>query len=125
MCSAPPYTREHPVRAAEKKGNASKAARAPSSAAAGRLGMASAREKSSATTRRSNTRAAARGTRDLRNSKPRGNVALQARLSSTVLAQDHFYSDFCGLPSTTQTQAKSMLMMDPLRCLEGFLSNMS
>ena len=31
---------------------------------------------------------------------------------STVLAQDHFYSDLCCLPSTCQTQASSMEMID-------------
>ena len=40
---------------------------------------------------------------------------------STVLAQDHFYSDFCGLPSILQTQAISMLMnIAALRCGKAF-----
>ena len=39
----------------------------------------------------------------------------------TVLAQDHFYSDFCGLPSILQTQAMSMLMIcAALRCGKAF-----
>ena len=46
---------------------------------------------------------------------------LTLELSSTVLAQDHFYSDFCGLPSIFQTQAEPMLMIDQLHCLEGTL----
>ena len=32
-------------------------------------------------------------------------AVVAATLPSTVLAQDHFYSDFCGLPLTFQTQA--------------------
>ena len=39
--------------------------------------------------------------------------------SSTVLAQDHFYSDFCCLPSTCQTQASSMAMICWQRQGEG------
>ena len=39
--------------------------------------------------------------------------------SSTVLAQDHFYSDLCCLPSTCQTQASSMEMSLWQRHVEG------
>ena len=38
---------------------------------------------------------------------------------STVLAQDHFYSDLCCLPSTCQTQASSMEMTVWQRHVEG------
>ena len=38
---------------------------------------------------------------------------------STVLAQDHFYSDLCCFPSTCQTQASSMEMSVWQRHVEG------
>ena len=48
-----------------------------------------------------------------------GTLQRIASTSSTVLAQDHFYSDFCCLPSTCQTQASSMAMICWQRQGEG------
>ena len=45
------------------------------------------------------------GSRDLEHLWGNISSVVAAALPSTVLAQDHFYSDFCGLPLTFQTQA--------------------
>ena len=42
---------------------------------------------------------------------------------STVLAQDHFYSDFCGLPSIFQTQAELMFIIDNVFCCESIFTS--
>ena len=50
-------------------------------------------------------------------------IAPGGKIFEMIQQQDHFYIDFCGLPSTCQAQTESMLMNDLLRRFESVMAS--